>query len=344
MKNKKYLIVLIIVLMFSLIIHFFIRFLFEYPFFYLSSISCVVCLIILGLLFIEIAKKYPGKKYLILFLWIIVVISQIEYIPLKKIVVRDVFGVPIQGITIIVEDRLGSIPTPERSYTFYRIPSKHIYTTDINGEIVISSRGYFGMRRKKETILYINESIFKVSHSISDIKDTKINKLYNKINASIKNENRKEIVLTPLKADYHHCNSINDNLNKLKCFAYGAFYTAIKEEDESICEKYNSFDWTTDYEDLFLFSHDQKIRPACFSLLALIKHDSTICDKITNIYYNMSDYRKMCNLTLNSPNMQNKEFINHDEFKKYLCDSKILSDVNYYDGAYGELYQEIYCP
>ena len=138
-----------------------------------STIITIAGLIILGLLFYEIYKKYSFSskaKYLLIFFiifWVALIISQIEYIPSKQIFVKDVFGNPLNNISLTIEDNLGS-KFGGHGGDLSRTPKIFHYLTDNQGKVETKPRFYFGQRKAKSTSAVINSDVYKVGSDYED--------------------------------------------------------------------------------------------------------------------------------------------------------------------------------
>src|SRR3989344_7384507 len=182
-----------------------------------SSITAIVGLIILGLLFYEIYKKYSlssKAKYLLIFFvifWTALFISQIEYIPSQNITVRDVFGNSLENIPVNFIDEVG---TGNGGHTtLYRVPKPSYYLTDSQGKVETKARFYFGQRKARSTYGKINNEVYENGSSNIIARPN----LRFDVKTLISYENKREISLSPIKIDYQKCNSISNQENKSEC-------------------------------------------------------------------------------------------------------------------------------
>lgn len=213
-----------------------------------STIITIAGLAILGLLFYEIYKKYrfsPRAKYMLIFFvifWAALFISQIEYIPSKEILVKDVFGKSIENISITLNDDVGS-KFGGHGGSLTRIPKVFHYITDSQGRVETKARFYFGQRKAKSTSVVINSDVYKIENGYRGDLTTRANSQFNvkflTVYDKYEHGNKYEVYLSPFKVDYQTCNSISDQKRKSECLVYGLFYSAVKEKNYHLCEAYD---------------------------------------------------------------------------------------------------------
>ena len=228
-----------------------------------SSITVFFGLVFLALLLIELYRKYTPRikhpnifKWVLVLLWIIICISQIEYIPSIKIKVTDVFGKPLENIPVFFWDDMGCYGIGHCS-TVHRFPEP-AYTTNSLGEIASKPRFYFGQDKAEIRFMSVNrarDTIYEGSGRYG-ISVNNTNDFYDSKEAILKGENLSErflaredytspsstheMVLSPFKVKIADCNIITDTKKRSECLVYGQFYSAVQEKNSQLCNAYNN--------------------------------------------------------------------------------------------------------
>lgn len=332
-----------------------------------SSITASAGLIILGLLFYEIYKKYnfsPRAKYLLIFFvifWTALVISQIEYIPSKNILVKDIFGKPLENISITLSDDMGQLT--EHS-TFSRTPKVFYYLTDNQGGVETKPRFYFGQRKAKSTSVVINGDVYKIGSDYTD-EDiiTKTNLQFDSKSVTLY-ENKYEIDLSPIKIDYQTCNSISDQKRKSECLVFGLFYSAVKENNYHLCEGYDSegVNQALSSSHRFNLSRPSELKYECMILVeGLLNNNPKVCNEIEDkdtryfnqqckvIFSEWENNPENCGSSYNSSPDKNKckelRIKVMSNTNNFLCskDSDLLFGNPFYLQTAAPLYKEMFC-
>jgi len=326
----------------------------------IPTITASLGLIILGLLFYEIYKKYRDTnfaKYLLLVFVVILgllIFSQIEYIPSKNVVVVDVFDKPIENVAISVTDYVGDTFSPAGGNAEYRF-THDIYSTDKNGSVITKPRFYFGERKAKNINVSVNTNVKIFPKSDYDSKGFSFSS----------NKNYK-IVLAPMKGDYRNCNTISDIKNKSECLLYTSFYTAVKEKNPELCKLYDDEAVRTVLygQHSFYLSREDEVKNECLIFVGgVLKNNSQICSEVKD--GQSREFNKQCEIIFSEWEMNKNECdaSYRDECKRmrlsifndthnYLCEGRMRRDdggivyknsqIRYLDTV-SDLYRNMFC-
>jgi hypothetical protein len=195
----------------------------------------IVMLLSFALLFFEIYKKVKSLHYaktaivILCLFFVLLLASQIEYVPKIRVKVVDVFEQPISGIKVHVSEYLYGGHT----FSTYRDTGREdgYYTSFSNndGNVEFPAHLYFAEPKTFNRSINIGENKQPIDQELES-KSFEINKISNDVY---------EVVLPPYKIEYSECLLINDIARKNECLIYGIFYSAVKNKDPSLCEKYS---------------------------------------------------------------------------------------------------------
>lgn len=241
-----------------------------------------------------------------------------NYFPASRISVKDVFGKPCKGISVVTEDRTAMYVQME-GYSESYSPSVKL-TTNEQGECEIPGRFRFAMPFATAVRIDINSD--NVWFPIGQI-----NGAYDSARVLIDKGNDVQIILRPLDIDHRLCNSITDESRKASCLLFSSFFSAIREGDPDICNAYDlrsvkhsqgrKKDFLQYWEGIpFLRQKD-----TCITMVALKTNNAALCARLdhTEDGYDGTKRKHDCLDTFTSKDTVGMIGVSSEKFQHAIC-------------------------
>jgi len=249
-------------------------------------------LIFLGLLFIELYKvveeisgSIMTKRiffYGFIILFIVLFVTRFEYLPARTFIVEDVFGEPLNGISVCVIERHS---LEEHGGAELSRSKQYCETTNTEGKAHIKPKIYFAEEKIMDLIVYVNYDkdyyfftgggVYSKSESREGISN------FGREGLTIDNKYKitENFYLPLLKIDTQRCLPLENPMKSI-CLKNNIFYSAVVKKDSSICENYNLVQIPRGSNEGLWELNKRTLKNECYEISAILNNDVTNCFKI----------------------------------------------------------------